>query len=202
MTRIVGRLIADNEINGQKILLENNDSLRAKNFANDGEVPILLVDGEDKTQLQGMVEYQEVVSPANPKQIVNVEFLYNNAIPIASYQNDASGFSTTSVTDVEVPGTESTPAAGKYVILVNASVGVTVNNESILMGICKDGVVIPSSSRLASASGGGWYGALSTMSIVEVDGTNVIEVCIRSSNASSIVSIDQVTILLMYLAPL
>lgn len=81
MTQIKKKFIENNAVDGTKILLNNNEYLRARNQANNADVDIARVNGSDELEFK-KVPYVDATAaqPSAPKHLVTVEYINDKVI--------------------------------------------------------------------------------------------------------------------------
>lgn len=78
MSQIQKKFIADNAVDGSKLLLLNAQNLRAKNAAGSGEIPILQVNPADQVEFQNLPYAKSTLPmPSAPKQFATLEYIEN-----------------------------------------------------------------------------------------------------------------------------
>lgn len=91
MSQIQKKFIADNAVDGSKLLLLNGQGLRAKNQAGSSEVSILQVNTSDQVEFQNIPYLNSGLPlPSAPKHLVTVEYI-ENVIKGRSDAKDAVG---------------------------------------------------------------------------------------------------------------
>ena len=107
------------------------------------------------------------------------------AAGIVNYKiTSSTTFTTASATDVIITGFTVTPTQGTYASWYNSSATVATNNSIMRSTIFKNGVAIADSVRASQASGGGWSGMASSMTVATFTGTDTCDVRVRSSSGS------------------
>lgn len=78
MSQIQKKFIADNAIDGSKIRLKNNETLRARNAAGTGDIDILKVASDDSLEFQQQPRAGSALAvPSSPKDYATIEYIQN-----------------------------------------------------------------------------------------------------------------------------
>lgn len=93
-------------------------------------------------------------------------------------------FSTSSTTDVPITMFSLTPQAGSYAIWYNSDDTNTQNNSAIHATLYKNGTRVADSERSTQSVASNFEFQVSTMSIVQVNGTDAIDVRVRTSQGT------------------
>lgn len=75
MAQVIRKFIKDNAVNGTKILLDNNQTLRARNAANSADVDILKVNASDRIEFLSVP--QSSTAPSVAADLVNKAYIDN-----------------------------------------------------------------------------------------------------------------------------
>lgn len=124
MTQLKRKFIEDNAINGAKLRLDNNQPMRARNAAGDGDIEIMKVTTADVLEFLQLPQAEEGLPvPSNPKQFATLEYIENylmgktDAKDSVSYLADADIGGTfsagDSVTPASITGTSALTIDGK-----------------------------------------------------------------------------------------
>jgi len=103
----------------------------------------------------------------------------------------STAFTTSSQTDVVITGFTVTPSAGTYGIWYNASVYYTTTPKAHYWSIYKAGVGVADSARQQDTAHSNQTMVDSTMSIVQVNGSQAIDVRVRCANTGALTVNDR-----------
>lgn len=105
--------------------------------------------------------------------------------PVVNYNVVSSTpFTASSSTDVVITGFTVTPQSGTYAIWYNSDATCTQNNSTVNHSIYKAGVVVTDSTRRTQSVSSNFIFQQSTMSIVQVDGTQALDVRVKTNQGS------------------
>lgn len=109
----------------------------------------------------------------------------STATGIISYTIDSSTpFSTTSSTDVLIPGMSVTPVSGRYAVWFNGDIDITQNNR-LAQCVIKKGVATDEKTRrVAQGVSSNFNTSFHTIGIVNVNGSETVEVLINISSGN------------------
>jgi hypothetical protein len=93
-------------------------------------------------------------------------------------------FSTGSNTDVVITGFTFTPQAGTYAVWFNADAQCTQNNSNVNHSLYKAGVVVPDSIRHTQSVSSNFIFQQSSMSIINVNGSQTIDTRVSTSQGT------------------
>lgn len=78
MTQLIRRFVSANAIGGAEFRLDNGQTLRGRNVANNGDVDILLVRSDDVVELQQNLQVNPLLPiPSALKELATVEYIQN-----------------------------------------------------------------------------------------------------------------------------
>lgn len=117
MSQIKRKFIEDNAVNGTKLRLDNNQSIRARNNANSADIDIIKVNASDVIEMQGNLSMgsryiQNLLDPVNPQDAATRAFVESQvagisdpkdpvrlataaALPASTYANGTAGVGAT-----------------------------------------------------------------------------------------------------------
>jgi len=126
------------------------------------------------------------------------QVITNTATGIVSYNLISStAFNTTSTTDVLITSFTITPQAGTYAVWYNAKSYLTTTPKAHWWTIYKAGVAIADSERQQDTAHSNQSMMDSTMTILQVDGSQTVDVRVRTQNGT--LTINQRSLLLIRL---
>ena len=143
-----------------------------------------------ETVLLGRLFFQTSSAYSNqPKArllaIDSVDLNNNTAEGLTNYNlTSNTAFVTASTTDVAITSFSITPAAGTYVVLFDASSSATQNNASVFCSIYKNGSAVTDSARPVQSVSANFVFGQHTQSIIQVSGTEAIDVRVKISQGS------------------
>jgi hypothetical protein len=134
MSQISRKFIEDNAVNGSKVLLDNNQPLRARNAANTANVDLLKLTSADVLETQKLMQAAASLPiPSQPKEYVTVEYVENFVLG----KTDAKD-SVNVLADTNITLTGSTPLVIDGVTVTNnMRVGLTGQTLGTQNGIYK-----------------------------------------------------------------
>lgn len=112
----------------------------------------------------------------------------------------STAFTTSSQTDVVITGLTVTPASGTYAVWYNAESFYTTTPKSHWWSVYKAGAQIADSLRFQDTAHSNQNMADSTMTIVQVNGSQAIDVRVRCDTSGSL-TVNQRSLLFIRLGP-
>jgi hypothetical protein len=111
----------------------------------------------------------------------------------------STGFATTSNTEVLVTGFQVTPVAGTYGVWASAAMQSTASGSTLQGSLYKAGSVVADSTRNSRVAASNANIVFSTMSIIQVNGSQTIDM--RVSTTSATMTVGNRSLILIRLGP-
>jgi hypothetical protein len=152
-------------------------------------IDINMLDQDILNALTGIVFQNAPVLPTDSIRTAIGKLAGSNAAGLSHIDVTSSiAFITTSLTDTVIAGMTATPEAGTYLALYSGDNLLSANNSICTTSIYKNDVAIPDSIRNIQASGGGWKGTASSMTTVQVNGTDTVDIRTKITSGQITVS--------------
>lgn len=134
MSQIVKKFIADNAVDGSKVRLDNNQTLRARNAANTADLDIIKVTSADVVEVQKLLQASSSLPvPSLPKEYATIEYIDN----FVNGKTDAKD-SVNVMSITNVPLTGNTPLVIDDITITNGMrLGLTGQTAGAANGIYK-----------------------------------------------------------------
>lgn len=112
MSQILRKFIADNAVNGAKIRLNNNETLRARNAANTADVDLLKLDTANQLTFTVLPFADTALAiPTSDKQFATVEYIKNYVNGKGDAKDAVAYFANGNITGTFNAGNATTPAS-------------------------------------------------------------------------------------------
>lgn len=119
---------------------------------------------------------------------------------VLNYNTTSStNFSTSSTTEVLITGFQVTPASGTYAVWSSAAMQSTASGSTLQGTLYKSGVAVADSTRDSRVAASNANIVFSTMSIIQVNGTDTIDMRVKTSSAT--MTVGKRSLLLIRLGP-
>jgi len=104
---------------------------------------------------------------------------------IVNFSNESqTDFVTTSVTDVQITGSGITPISGKYLAVYDSSNTNSTNNSLNHVSLYRNSTQVAGTERVARATASNFVFLLTTQGVVDLNGTDVLSVYVRTSTGT------------------
>lgn len=152
-----------------------NEIINVKNGAGTilfqlGQFSYALIQLQTAGSVAGTWRYWQILASSVASGIIN----YN--------VTSDSAFLTTAITDTLITGFTVTPQAGTYAVWGNMDVKIVKNNRNCYFSIYKAGVQIANSERSFQGVGSNFKAGISNMTVINVNGSDVIDGRVRISS--------------------